>query len=54
MSSRVFELTKNELICIRGFNETYYPLDPKETTLILLSAKPYNGRFSKYFDPGHA
>ena len=54
ISNRVFELEGEKLMCIKGFETTYYYLDPKETTFILLSATPRNNRLSNYFNPGHA
>ena len=53
MSNRVFKMKDNTLYCVSG-DQTYYHLDPKETTLILLSARPYKGKPGFYFDPGHA
>jgi len=53
MSNRVFKLKDNTLYCVSG-DQTYYHLDPKEATLIMLSAKPYKGKPGNYFDPGHA
>ena len=53
MSTRVFELRDNELQCVSG-DTTYYYLDPKETTFIILAARPRNARLAFYFDPGHA
>lgn len=53
MSNRVFELRNNTLFCVTG-DQTYYDIDPKEATIIILSAKPYRGKPGNYFDPGHA
>ena len=53
ISSRVFELKDKRLHCISG-DTTYYYLDSKETTFILLSARPRTSKLFNYFDPGHA
>lgn len=53
MSNRVFELHENTLYCVTG-DQTYYSLEPKETTFILLVAQPRPNKLSNYFDPGHA
>lgn len=55
ISTRVFETQEDTLYVVTG-DQTYYCLDPKEATLIMLSAiarpkKLYN---YNYFDPGHA
>lgn len=53
MSTRVFKLEEDSLLVVSG-DQTYYNLDPKEATFIMLSAHPYNGKIFEYFDPGHA
>ena len=53
MSTRVFKLEDNFLQVVSG-DTTYYMVDPKEATYIMLCAKPYSGRLYDYFDPGHA
>lgn len=53
ISTRVFKLENNSLLCVTG-DQTYYNIDPREATLILLSARPYGGKLHDYLDPGHA
>jgi hypothetical protein len=51
--NRVFKLEDDNLLVVSG-DQTYYNLEPRQATLILLSAQPYTGRIYDYFDPGHA
>ena len=53
ISNRVFKLEDDNLLVVSG-DQTYYNLEPRQATLILLSAQPYTGRIYDYFDPGHA
>ena len=53
LSSRVFELSDGVLYVVTG-DRTYYCLTPRETTFIILAAKPRPRKLYNYFDPGHA
>lgn len=53
MSTRVFKLEENNLLVVSG-DQTYYNIDPKQATFIILSAQRYSGKIHEYFDPGHA
>lgn len=53
ISNRVFELKDKTLICIDG-DVSESCIESKETTFILLSAKPRTSKLFHYFDPGHA
>ena len=53
ISIRVFELVENTLFCVTG-DTTYYYVDPKEATYIILSAHPKTNKIFSHFDPGHA
>ena len=54
ISTRVFKLDGDKLQCIRGHGEEFYHLGPQETTFIILSSQPREGKSSYHFDPGHA